>query len=212
MMGLIGGAADVNQDYWVIRNDSGEEIPAYACVRITGMFVPFSTSDGTSSYQGVANMGFTVAKPNTYGAQYRHMFNGPRAIPIGKTGQGIFGKVMLGAYAGSAPTVGSSIGPIDGSWLLQQDSAGFTVLDTVTDSLSSASANVCKIIQSPAIFLRGTADVALGSGGASSGQVTIVGSTQKVTGIYSAFGTAIAANTGCHLHWLSGSWYVSKFD
>lgn len=210
MLGLIGTAAAENQQWWPIRNDSGEEVPAFACMRITGMFSPFTSSDGVYQRVGVANMGFTIGKPNAFASQYSHLFNGPIAIASGAVGQGVFGHVMLGRRSGvSAPTVGSAIGPTNGSWDLAGGSYGFTVvadtsLDDTLNLYDGGITKVVRVIQSPALFLRGTAIDTLGTG-----LVEIDTGPYQVTATYN--GTpSISPGGQVLLHWLHGTWYASK--
>lgn len=205
MLGFIGTAAAENQQWWPVRNDSGEEVPEFGCMRITGMFSPFTSSDGSFQRVGVANMGFTIAKPNTFASQYSHLFNGPRPIAAGAVGQGVFGRVMLGQYSGSQPTAGSAIGPINGSWLLHGGSYGFTVMDaTLRDTFAASVVPAVRVIQSPALFLRGTAIDTLGTGLAE-----VDTGPYQVTVTYN--GTpSLAPGAQVHMHWRHGTWYAAK--
>jgi hypothetical protein len=198
MIGLLGTSAGENQQYWPVRNDSGEEIPAFACMRITGMFVPFNQLDGSGGIfrVGYANMGFTVSKPNTYGSQYSHLFNGPIPIAINSTGQGTFGNVMMGGYSGSVPSVGNQIGPINGSWMLNTTSIGFQVVDVLSSSTDGGLSLNVRVVASPGLFARGTYD--------GFGNATITGTVHTVPVTYTG-----ANGDLLHLHW-QGSWYGFK--
>ena len=204
-LGLVGSSAAENQQWWPVRNDSGEEIPPFACMRITGMFAPFTSSDGTFTRVGVANMGFTVSKPNTFASQYSHMFNGPVAIAAGAVGQGAYGQVMLGRGNFSA---GASVGPISGSWDLSGVSYGFTALDSLLNDIFAYSGSVTtvRVIQTPALFLRGTTDETIGSSG---GLVSVLGSSEKVTAKYDG-SPSISSGVSVYLHWHYGTWYAAK--
>jgi hypothetical protein len=211
MLGLIGTAAAENQQWWPVRNDSGEEVPAFGCMRITGMFSPFTSSDGQRI--GVANMGFTIAKPNAYGSQYGHLFNGPRPIASGATGQGVFGRVMLGRYSGTAPTAGTYIGPKNASWDLWEGIPGFTVLDSsLDDYFDSSDVATVRVIQSPALFLTGTADEDIGPT-SGDGLVTVDVAGNKVTAKYTKT-PEITTGSTVYLHWFGnsfgGTWYAAK--
>lgn len=216
MLGFIGTAAAENQQWWPVRNDSGEEVPAFACMRITGMFSPFTSSDGSFQRVGVANMGLTISKPNTYGSQYSHLFNGPRPIASGATGQGVFGRVMLGRYSGTggtAPAAGTYLGPKNGSWDLWAGIPGFLALDgLLEDNFNSSDVPTVRVIQSPALFLKGTANAAIGPS-AGPGLVTVDGGGNQVTATYTG-SPEIANGDPVYLHWLGGSftgtWYASK--
>ncbi len=214
MLGLIGTAAAENQQWWPVRNESGEEVPAFACLRITGMFSPFTSSDlGGQQRVGVANMGFTIAKPNTYASQHSHLFNGAVPIAAGAIGQGVFGCVMLGRYTGSAPSVGTAVGPKNASWDLWAGIPGFTVVDSsLEDSFDGSDVPTVRVIQSPALFLKGTAleDIGPFSG---DGQVEVDTSGNQVTAKYLKSAEIVTGDI-VYLHWFgnsfTGTWYASK--
>ena len=210
MLGLVGSAAAENQQWWPVRNDSGEEVPPFACMRITGMFAPFTTGDGSFTTTGYANMGFTISKPNTFASQYSHLFNGPRPIAAGAVGQGVFGRVMAGRYTGTAPTVGNQVGPINNSWLLSSTSFGFTVTDTLLGNEGVFNTlgfdKTVRVIQAPALFLRGTTTETIGSSG---GLVSVSGSSETVTAKYDG-SPSISSGVGVYLHWYYGTWYAAK--
>jgi hypothetical protein len=198
MIGLLGTSAGENQQYWPVKNNSGEQIPAFACMRITGMFAPFNQLDGSGgiSRVGYANMGFTVGKPDTYGAQYSHLFNGPIPIPAESVGQGTLGQVMMAAYSGGSPTVGNQIGPISGSWLLNTSSIGFQVVDVLLSETDGGVSPNVRVIATPGIFARGTYDGA--------GNATVNGTSYTVPVTYTG-----ANGDTLHLHW-QGAWYGFK--
>lgn len=106
------------------RNDSGEEIPAFACMRITGAEV-VSTGRVT----------LTVGKPNTFGAQYNHVFNGPLKVANGKYGlcTRSDGAAALYDSADGTPAFGESWGPRDATWKLKKNTGGF-LIEIVTNS------------------------------------------------------------------------------
>jgi hypothetical protein len=162
-------------------------------MRITGMFAPFTTGDGSFTTTGYANMGFTIGKPNTFASQYSHMFNGPRPIAAGAVGQGVFGRVMAGRYTGTAPT-----------------SFGFTVTDALlgNDGVSNTLGfdRTVRVIQAPALFLRGTTTETIGSAG---GLVSVSGSSETVTAKYDG-SPSISSGVGVYLHWYYGTWYAAK--
>ena len=212
MLGLVGSSAAENQQWWPVRNDSGEEVPPFACMRITGMFAPFTTTDSSSgiAVTGIANMGFTISKPNAFGSQYSHLFNGPVSIAAGAVGQGVFGRVMTGRYTGTAPAVGNQVGPINGSWLLSSTSFGFAVVDTLLGNEGTINTlgfdKTVRVVQSPALFLRGTTDETIGSSG---GLVSVSGSSEKVTAKYDG-SPSISSGVSVYLHWSYGTWYAAK--
>jgi hypothetical protein len=216
MLGFIGTAAAENQQWWPVRNDSGEQVPAFGCMRITGMFSPFTSGDLSFQRVGVANMGFTIGKPNTYASQYFHLLNGPRPIESGAVGQGVFGRVMLGRYNGfgfTVPAAGNILGPKNGSWDLWSGIPGFTVVDgMLEDTYDSSDVSTVRIMQSPALFLKGTANAAIGPF-AGPGLVTVDINGNQVTATYTGY-PEIANGDAVYLHWygnsFGGTWYASK--
>jgi hypothetical protein len=205
MNDFVGAHAAQNQEFWPVRNDSGEEIPAYACLRITGTFTPFDeVVSNFIAIQGVANYGFTVAKPNTWGAQFMHCFNGPMTIGVGKVGQATFGRIMLAKQLTSEPTLttpGSHLGPVKDEWFLSSSSGGFINLNGSTEN--TVLINGQRVMQSPMIFTRGTAKV---SGGTS----CYVGGGTTHSIDTSTYGSFISAGDAVELHWERNVWYAKK--
>jgi hypothetical protein len=207
MNSFVGSSAGENQQYWPVKNESGEEIPAYACMRITGTFIPFTTNDGSLVQPGVANYGFTVAKPNEWGAQFSHMFNGPMTIPIGQIGQGVFGKVMQGLVHASF-SVGARCGPINGSWTLQGGSGGFRVVESpfLRASGGTYAGIVQTVIQEPLLFAYGTS----ANAGGTQCNALMRSTASSFLIDTTALSTGIALGDTVSLHWLDGRWYAIK--
>lgn len=101
-------------------NDSGETIPANACMLVTGV----TGVDETSQY-------YTVSKPTS---SYLPLYLVNRALPIeygmGDDSFGIgdwlidpAGRVLVDG----TPSYGETWGPASGSWLLQEGNQGFTM-------------------------------------------------------------------------------------
>jgi len=95
-----------------VRNETSEEIPPFAAMRMTGLT---TTSTGT-----VIN----VAKPNTDSATAMILFNGPVAIPANKDGIGTRTFPLTAAYdtADGTPAAGDKWGPAASSWKLKNAS------------------------------------------------------------------------------------------
>lgn len=116
------GAYDPGSDYnncvAQFRNDSGEEIPAFGCMRITG-----SATVGGHQY-------LLAEKPNTYGSQYLHWFNGDQAVETGKFGTCYKGSFVRALYdtADGTPAVGERWGPRSGTWKLKANTGGWQIL------------------------------------------------------------------------------------
>lgn len=126
-LGTVGGEQGGAAPYFLIpfRNDSGETIPAFAVMRVTG-------ATGLGSIPVL-----TVAKPNT-AFQRRYLVNGPLAVS-GASGQNTFG---LGTWAeqsafvlyddANTPAYGEEWGPSNGSWEIKKYRYGFHILGGAT--------------------------------------------------------------------------------
>ena len=116
------GAYDPGSDYnncvAQFHNDSGEEIPANGCMRITG-----SATVGGQQY-------LLAEKPNTYGSQYLHWFNGDQPVATGKFGTCYKGSFVRALYdtADGTPAVGERWGPRSGTWKLKKNTGGWQIL------------------------------------------------------------------------------------
>lgn len=95
-----------------VKSASGEEIPAYGCLQITG----------TEEYGGRTTL--TVTKPTSTEGEY--VFNSQFAIPIGEAGWAYrYGIVVM---LGTPPTVsGTSYRPIGASWEIEEGTGPFVV-------------------------------------------------------------------------------------
>lgn len=97
-------------------NGSGETIPPFSVMRITG---------ATNNHGEIT---FTVAKPNatTYTA---YLVSGPFAVPAGK--EGICTTLTQAGYVaydtGETPSVGEEWGPTNGQWTVIQGATGFFI-------------------------------------------------------------------------------------
>lgn len=88
-----------------VSNDSGEEIPPYACMQATG-----TTEIGNQNY-------IVVDKPaDVIGAAGGYLFNEHEAIPIGEEGIAQSGRVVRAISDGTALTAGASWQPVASSW------------------------------------------------------------------------------------------------
>jgi hypothetical protein len=128
------------------RNDSGEEIPAFGCVRITGM-----------TTRGDRNL-LTVSKPNTYGAQYSHRINGPLPVGIGAYGICCIGPQVAALYdtADGSPIFGDRWGPRDATWKLKKNTGGFQILGNL-----DTSNGICIVSPCPMLEFVGKTDAAV---------------------------------------------------
>lgn len=111
------------------RNDSGETVPEWAVMRVTGM----ATS-------GIICP--TITKPDTTFSRL-YMVNGPRLVPpytgYGQTGYGwgtflltetlrLLDQFVFYNTSSGTPAAGESWGPKNGQWALEKDYYGFGVL------------------------------------------------------------------------------------
>lgn len=114
---------------WV-ENVSGEEIPAYACMQVTG-----TVDGGDRTYLEVDKPGDAIGLGGGY------VFNGPNAIATGKRGVAHAGPHVRAQGDGSTCTAGQGWAPQKNSWeVTQQDGGDFQAIGD--DSLGT---NVVRI-------------------------------------------------------------------
>lgn len=98
-----------------VANGSGEVIPAYGVMRITGY------ADGA----------ITVAKPNADDMDPAVLIvNSHVEIAVGENGFGTQDGPMLAAYTGGTPAFNDKAGTTSGAWTLTKDKTGFLALGT----------------------------------------------------------------------------------
>lgn len=90
---------------YIFRNDSGETVPAFGCMRVTD-----AETDGTLSRYVIV-----IAKPNSTGGPF--VFNGPREVTSGGYGIAYTGIVKAYFTAGT-PAAGETWGPTTG-WVVE---------------------------------------------------------------------------------------------
>lgn len=211
MNGFVGGSSGEYLQKWTIANGTNnEEIPAFACVEITEI----STDQS-------GRVVFVVSKPTAYGAQYSHIFNGPRPIPAStgpepeerSYGEAAIGPVMA-ALCDYTPLVGETWGPRAGSWKLQEQTGGFKVVGypqtlTGTDTLAL-------VMPEPMLTMYGIADADINKGAV--GDVSIYWTNLPAavdTGagvqVYAAYRT-ITAGKKVLLNWVRGLWEVAEVE
>lgn len=196
---------------WPIRNVSSEEIPPYACMKIVGYY---AENDG---------IGFQVTKPDTFGAQWGHIFNGPRPILSStapgaqnlKVGEVFIGPLALAMYDDSAGEPGAyeHWGPRNNSWKLHRNTGGFLN----HGALSGESEKLCIVQQWPMLTLIGKSE---GLTQGTSGNVSIYwsnsdGLAAADTGVdisvYNRFET-VAAGEWVALQWMPWGWECVEQD
>ncbi len=100
----VGG--DPSTEFIKFRNDSGEELPAYAIMQATG-----TVEDGGQNY-------LTVDKPLLWTAALvgPFFFNGPRSVADGEFGTAQCGPIFRVIKDSTTLSVGMRIGPVNNQW------------------------------------------------------------------------------------------------
>jgi hypothetical protein len=166
-----------------VYNDSGEEIPAFAIMRISGA--------RKQNDQFVLE----VKQPDTFGSQGQHVVNGPQKIATGKYGQCLRADLVSVLYdsADGTPAFGEQWGPRSGSWKLRKNTGGFVLIGNV-----NTTETIAVIQSSPMTTLRGTTDAAHNKGAA--GTISIfmgndngTDTTVNMADVWNAFGNVASA-------------------
>ena len=178
-------------------NDSGEEIPAFACMRINGI----NTTRGRACY--------AMRKPDTFGSIWGHRMNGPNPVAAGAFGLCVLGGVVAGLYdtTDGTPAHGEHWGPRDGSWKLRKNTSGWRVLANSTDS------GIAYVQHWPSQTLLGKTDAAILKGNTGvisvywgSTGATVADTGENVNG-YLRYGN-VAINKFVTLNWNGWSWEI----
>lgn len=156
--GILAGTTDTRLDIpdrnytrIAFRNESGEEVPKYAVMRITGVV--------TLGGQPVLK----IDKPND-DPQQIYLVNGPVAVAHnsgGTPGRGIGSFLWHADYVlydtDETPAYGETWGPQDDTWTIKKNGTGFTILGGNTGS-GAASRTIAVQGAGSATLYRGTAD------------------------------------------------------
>lgn len=103
--------------YIYVRNDSGEEVPAFACMQVTG-----TVESGGQNY-------IKVNKPtDTNGDDGRYLFNGVAPIEAGGYGVAYDGPFVRMLTDGSSITVGDLWEPEIGQWTVTPGGTQFSAV------------------------------------------------------------------------------------
>lgn len=189
----LGNLGEWNRIVWEeFYNESGEQIPAFACMRITGMM----TLGGRNIVK--------VAKPNTYGSQYMHRLNGPLPVEIGKYGicTRSAGAAALYDTADGTPAFGERWGPRDATWKLKKNTGGWMVMGN-----ADATNGVVIVQQAPMLSFHGVTDAAHNkdAGGTvsihyRSGATAYTDTTVNMSSVFNAFGN-VASGKDVRCQW-----------
>lgn len=150
------------------KNDSGETIPPFACMRVKGV-------EALSGNRIAIKMG----KPDTYGSQLSHYINGPIEVANGKYGSctNVFPAIVK---AGSGTlTNGTLWGPRSGGWTIEKETGGFVVV-------SEHSSGFAIVNRLPMLAFTGRFDADVAQGATGTVSVYWHGSDtgQNITGVY----------------------------
>lgn len=162
------------------KNDSGETVPPFACMRVKGI--------ETLGDRSIV----TIGKPNTYGSQFSHYLNGPIEVANGKYGSctNVFPAI---AKSGTGTlTNGTLWGPRSGVWTVEVKTGGFIVVGQHSSGLAI-------VDRFPMLAFTGKFDSNVSQGG--TGTVSIywqgVDTGANMTGVYAvsqAFTTSDEVN------------------
>jgi hypothetical protein len=99
------------------RNDSGEEVPRYACMQVIGTY-----ESGAQNY-------LLIDKPADMDASSgEYIFNGHYAVPNGEYGTSQGGRLVRASKASGTATAGDKWNPVVGDWTIEQDDSGRFVM------------------------------------------------------------------------------------
>lgn len=192
-----------NQRWLELRNDSGEEIPAFAIVRLTGTHIDHA-----------GRVMLTGAKPNVYGSQYRHAVNGRLAIPDGKSGLCTLDFPAMALYdtADGTPVVGQRWGPRSGTWKLKKNTGGFVVAGLIDED-----AGRMMVSQNPMLsfFGKWDSDVSKGGSGTVSVWAGTIGSesdtSENVSSVYNRVKDVVSGDA-TYVSWVDDGWQASPAE
>jgi len=115
-----GPAGERDSKWFTYRNDSGEAIPAYACLQLTG-----------NAFDDSGRVILTVAKPNADSIAGCPL-NGHRSVAIGGFGRCTFEPWRALYNAASTPAFGESWGSEANQWPIKKGNTGFQILGAHT--------------------------------------------------------------------------------
>lgn len=186
-----------DQQFFTVRNNSGETIPPHAVMAVTGVEV----AEGALVH--------VVTKPST--TFYRSLLiNNITRIKAGKYGDGTPG-TALAIYDSGTPANGETWGPKPGQWSLSKNYPGFIILGVV-----DASNKVALVRPEEINMLHGKADADIAKG--ASGTVSIwigaggseADSTINIT-CY-ARGAAVSSGKIVKVEFINGVAYVLPWE
>lgn len=120
---IVGGAQASGA--FVIKNVSGEEVPAFSACQISTMSINTTTGGRV----------FEVIKPNA-DSKSHIVFTAKHKIPASTTDQIVLPRATIDAnyggicvtYSGAVPAVGDDVGVASGKWTVETGKIGFVVV------------------------------------------------------------------------------------
>ncbi|MFN0055921.1 MAG: hypothetical protein ACKV0T_27570 [Planctomycetales bacterium] len=136
--------------WFTYRNDSGEKIPAFGIVRLTGVAV-----------LEPGRVVLTAGRPNTFGCQWQCAINGPTPIQADRLGVCTRSPQVAALYetADGTPHFGEQWGPRDGGWKLRKQTGGFGVV-----GVTNSTAGLVLVEPHPLLSFVGKTDAAHNKG------------------------------------------------
>lgn len=187
------------------HNDSGESIPAYAVMRVTGV---------NSTYKIPWEV-LNVAKPNTT-LQRFYLVNGPVACQANGNGLGtyLWDSSFILYDTGNTPAIGETWGPQDGTWTIKKNRWGFNILGGNTGSgATSRTVAVQHIVNH--VLGKTNASHAKSASGTVNLYTGTLGSETQVTSMtvtaYNRF-AAVASGKWVHCSWVNSGWDLSAAE
>lgn len=169
---------------FTFSNQSGENVPAYACMKITDAVVD------AGSYV------LQISKPDGTGGPF--CFNGPNPVPVpagdeSGRGQAFFG-VVKASYSSGTPAAGDVWGPASGSWdIIATGDPILEILGAIESDIALGTMGGAGVGR---LFYKAVADSAITDG--SSGTVSIWEN-----------GVDTGTNVTAHLNWVTGGEDIS---
>lgn len=196
-----------------VHNDSGEEIPPYACMQVTG----------TEEIDGQNYL--VVDKPaDTDGTSGGYVFNGPFAIADDDEGKYQVGQVVRGYKDSGTITGGDKWSPVVNQWYIAKvndgpfiacgaDDVDDDVLKVFSTGISSTGVQP-RIYRTPGGGIAARTTASLPS--ATCTRVTVTSGTRTVTTdtetVYNDFTSAIAGSVDIVAAYIDGEWVAIAED
>lgn len=188
------------------RNNSGEVVPAYSIIPITGMEMIGGDRKRPRLICGKASTTF-----------YRQwVITGPGAVPIGKPGKCTRGPGPIWAKHGSGtPANGEGWGPAVGSFTLTKGAMG--IFTTTGQIRSSDSIALGTLVSVTSLLAKSTSAITGGSGGTTAYKIyTGTLGTEADSG-FTTVPTAISrvdidSGLWCKLTWINNGWIIEPLE